>query len=67
MKRACIASHGELMPHWTYIARLREQAAVLLPPSPESVTAAVADGERQIITNMELRVCIPSLFAHSYI
>jgi hypothetical protein len=49
MKRACIASHGRLMPHWTYIQRLREQAAVLVPPTDQVA------GERQIITDMELR------------
>jgi alpha-aminoadipic semialdehyde synthase len=29
MRRACVASHGKLMPKWQYIQRLREQAAVV--------------------------------------
>ncbi|CAE7457430.1 AASS, partial [Symbiodinium microadriaticum] len=29
MKRACIASHGELMPKWSYINRLRQQKSAL--------------------------------------
>jgi len=29
LKRACVASHGALMPKWKYIQRLREQAAVV--------------------------------------
>lgn len=27
LTRACIASHGELLPRWTYISRLRDQLA----------------------------------------
>jgi hypothetical protein len=48
MKRACIASHGRLMPHWTYIARLREQAAILVPSTSTG-------SEANVVTNMELR------------
>lgn len=29
LKRACIASHGELMPKWAYISRLRAQKSIL--------------------------------------
>jgi len=29
MKRACIASHGELLPKWRYISRLRQQKSSL--------------------------------------
>lgn len=29
MRRACVASHGQLMPKWQYIQRLREQASVV--------------------------------------
>lgn len=29
LKRACITSHGELMPKWKYISRLRAQKSVL--------------------------------------
>lgn len=39
MHRACIAAHGELMPKWKYIQRLREQHEMANAP-PVSVSAS---------------------------
>lgn len=51
LRRACITSHGNLQQKWTYIQRLREQAAVL--------TASVANPKKHIL-DVELIV------SHSY-
>jgi alpha-aminoadipic semialdehyde synthase len=40
MKRACLTSHGELMPKWQYIARLRDQAAVLTTTTTHETPSA---------------------------
>lgn len=48
LKRACIASDGELLPKWQYIERLRKQAAVL--------TNHVAESMPTHLVNLELIV-----------
>lgn len=50
MRRACLTSHGSLMPKWQYISRLREQAAVL--------TNTTQDATPSSYLRMELTVSI---------
>jgi alpha-aminoadipic semialdehyde synthase len=48
LRRACIASHGKLLPKWSYITRLREQASILR-------TTSVAGPET---SNVELELTV---------
>lgn len=44
LQRACIASHGDLMPKWRYISRLREQAQVLTNASAAKKRTSLPTG-----------------------
>jgi alpha-aminoadipic semialdehyde synthase len=57
LRRACIASHGELLPRWSYIARLREQEAVLKSTTAYGTATTGARGDYDVrTTDIEITV-----------
>ena len=54
MKRACIASHGELLPKWSYINRLRQQKSVL-------------QHSQECLSSLYLTVSVAVLRPHSFL
>lgn len=51
LRRACITSHGKLLPKWQYIQRLREQNSSALLAK----TGDTTKNSKSVITNIEMR------------
>jgi alpha-aminoadipic semialdehyde synthase len=63
LRRACITSHGELMPKWKYISRLRAQKSVL--SQAEAVVANIFISVRSLASSPHRHLLSSLLFTGS--